>query len=241
MLIARFSCLTFVITLLVLQGCSSTPLTPSQTAQHFWEAMLLEDADVAAQYATGDSVPVLEKNRGEFKQAAVSFGQVSIQSDRANIETALRFPSEKNSQPFRFNTTLIKDKQNWKVDFVTTRGAYEQSKQKRGLSKLVDDLSQFGHKFSGQLNETLKHWDEASPQIKKDLENLGESVQKDLQSAIDKYGPELQDNLQEFTESLDDALKELQKHQPGKPQDMPEQEKPEKEQSQNTEPKGRLI
>ena len=217
--------LLMLLWIMVLQGCSTTPLTPSQTAQHFWSAILAEDAENATRFATEASVPTIRETGKDFKNASVSFGKVSIQSNQATIETFLQVQSPENVKATTFMTFLDREKELWRVNFVETRKSLEKSREKRGLNKIVDDLSTLGRKYSEQLNETLKNLKDAGPELKQDLENLGDNVQKDLQGAIDKYGPEIQRNLQEFTESLDEAMKELQKNIPeDKKQEEPKPE-----------------
>ena len=230
-----FLLLGFSIAMLA-QGCSTTPLTPSQTAQHFWSAMLEQDMENATRFATENSLPAIRDSAREFDGASVSFGKVSIASEQATIETTLQYQSRENDQPATFTTFLDREKEYWRVNFVETQRALEKSREKRGLSKIVDDLSTMGRKYSNELNEALKSLEDAGPEIKKDLENLGGSVQKDLQGAIEKIGPEIQRNLQEFSESLDGAMKELQKN-------LPDQKKPETtpESEPETEPKPRMI
>jgi len=236
--------LMFLPAVLLLQACSSTPLTPSQTAQHFWSALLSGDMDTAAKYATTGSRNVLKEQKAAYKDSSISFGKIALQSEQASIDTTIQLNQSPDSgggdggkaaklqetKPSTFETILQKHKQQWQVDFVATQKSFDQSRQQRGLNRLVDDLNQLGHKFSKQLNDALQHWDEAKPQLKHDLENLGDSVQKDLQGAIDKYGPELQQNLQDFTDSIDKALDELHKKYP-----QAEKDKPQKD------PEGRLI
>jgi len=227
-----------LITVVLLQACSSTPLTPSQTAQQFWSAMLAGDINSANEFVTDSSKPLLIEKHVAYKNSAVAFGKIAMQKEQANIETTIQPATndtvDKTSADLSsaaFETILKKQKQQWRVDFVETQKSYEQATQAKGVKRLVNDLNNLGHKFTHQLNDALQRWDEAKPQLKKDLENLGDSVQNDLQGAIDKYGPELQHNLQEFTDSIDKALKDLNKQLP--PKDQQEQTSPP--------PKGRLI
>jgi len=221
----------------LIQACSSTPLTPSQTAQHFWSAILAGDMNSANEYATDASKPLLNEKHQNYKNSSVAFGKIAMQSEQAKIETTIQPVDKKTAEKTSiatnsaaFETILVKQKQQWRVDFVETQKSYEQATQAKGVKRLVNDLNQLGHHFTNQLNDALQRWDEARPQIKKDLDNLGESVQKDLQGAIDKYGPELQHNLQEFTESIDKALKDLNKRLPPKEKD-----------AETPPPHGRLI
>jgi len=241
--------LLLMLVVLGLSACSSTPLTPSQTAQHFWAALLNGDTNSAAKFATQASKPLIIEKQNTVKDSSVSFGKITLQSDHAKIETSLQAGNNENSNATShqadpkpapanpgspsssFETVLQREQQQWLVDFVATQQSFEQARQANGLKRLVDDFNQLGHQFSNQLDNALKRWDNAQPQIKRDLENLGDSVQKDLQGAIDKYGPELQRNLQDFTESIDKAIKELHQGQPA----------PKQENESAQQPKGRLI
>jgi len=219
-----------ILVLMLMSGCSTTPLTPSQTAQNFWAAVLADDGETAGRYVTQASRSDLESMPNEINEATISFGEIRIKSDQASIETSLKYDKAAESNATTFTTYLQREDKNWRVDLIETKKSLEKSKEKRGLNKLVDDLQKLGRDFSTQMEEMRKNWDDAQPEIKKELEELGESVQEDVEGAIDKYGPEIQQNLQELTDSLDDALKELQKS-------LPREGEPEQE----AQPKGRLI
>ena len=226
----------------LLQGCGTTPLTPSQTAQHFWAAMLNQDQDNATYYATHESAPRVIEQISDYRQATVSFGQVSIQSEAATIETTLHAnKAVEDSSPApatTFMTVLQREQEQWRVDYLKTRESLEKAREKKGLSKIVDDLNELGRRFSGKIDESLKHWEEAKPELKRDLEDLGESVQKEVEDAMEKYGPEIQRNLQDLTDSLDDAIKKLEKPLPKQKKD---QQQPEREQEQTDQSEGRMI
>ncbi|WP_455200307.1 hypothetical protein [Kaarinaea lacus] len=220
------------LTFFLIQGCSTTPLTPSQTAQNFWAAVLAEDDDTASRYITKASTSTLESMPKEINNATVSFGEIRIKANHASIETSLQYDDERKSENTTFSTYLQQEEKNWRVDLIETNKSLQKSREKHGLNKLVDDLEKLGHDFSTQMDEMRKNWEEAQPEIKKELEALGKSVQDDVEGAIEKYGPEIEQNLQELTDSLDEALKELQKS-------LPQQGEPKNEKEEQ--PEGRLI
>ena len=209
-------------------SCSHTPLTPSQTVQHFWTALINGDLENAKHYSTAESKTIISELQKDFSAASVSFGKVNISSNQARIETTLSYKlSDKDtdrSSTTTFETVLDKQEENWKVNYVATKKSLEDSKRKKGISKLVDDLQKLGRDVSGKLDGVIRNWEEVTPEIKKDLEDLGNSVQKQLQESIDKHGPEIQKKLQEFTDSIDDALKDLEKSPPEKKEDDSSQE-----------------
>lgn len=224
----------------MLPGCSTTPLTPSQTAQHFWAAMLNDNADQATQYATRESEPMIKKHVTEYKDVSVSFGEVTIKRDTASVETTLQRENLSPPSSTRFTTLLQRVREHWRVSYPQTHQSLETAGKNKGLDKLVNDLNKLGERFSGQVRKSIKDLRQATPEMKKHLEEMGKSVQKDVQDAIDKYGPKIQRDLQDLSQSLDDALKELNKPTPeGQPQ-SPSQ--PDSNESESPAPPGgRMI
>lgn len=222
---------------MAINACTHTPLTPSQTVQHFWSALIEGDLNNARKYSTPESASSVEMLQSEFSTASVSFGQVKLESNQALIETTLTRNHQKNEpSTTTFNTVLTKHEDQWKVNYIATSKSLEDSQRKKGLSRLVDDLGKLGRDMSGQLDGVLKNWEEMTPKIKKDLEELGNSVQKELQDSIDKHGPEMQQKLQDFADSLEKAFKGLDESLPDSKKDNGQDNDEAGEQ-----PKGRMI
>lgn len=221
--------IVFVLTLLaVLPACSVVPLTPSQTAQQFWGAIITDDAETASRFATPSSGPEFVSMHKEWRGATVTFGEVRIASEQASVETTLEISQVNTLTKTEFTTHLLRVHDNWRVDLLGTKKSLDKARDKRGLDKLVDDLEKLGRDISGQMNNAMKNWEDIQPEIKQDLQELGESIQDDVQGAIDKYGPEIEKKLQDLNESLEEALKELEKAIPQQPQPQAEpQEQPE--------------
>jgi len=213
--------------LVLLQGCSTVPLTPSQTAQQFWGALLADDADTASRFSNPASGPELASLHKELAGATVSFGEVRISSEQASIETTVAMTQADSAMTNKFITYLNREHGNWRVDLVETKKSLDLSREKHGLSKLIDDLEQLGQDITGQLNSAKKNWEDMQPEIKQDLQDLGESIQRDVEGTIDRYGPEIEHKLQELNDSLEQALKELEKAVPQPPQKKPEEQQPE--------------
>ena len=214
-----------------MQGCSTVPLTPSQTAQQFWGALLADNADAASRFSIPASGPELASMHKELRGASVSFGNVRIASEQASIETTLETTQAESSETNTFTTYLKREHDNWRVDLLETKKSLDQSREKRGLNKLVEDLEKLGQDITGQMNDAMENWEKMQPEIRQDLQDLGESIQKDVEGAIDKYEPEIQRKLQELNESVEEALKELEKAVPQSPN----------KESEELQPEGRMI
>ncbi|WP_455375345.1 hypothetical protein [Kaarinaea lacus] len=213
-----------------IQACSVVPLTPSQTAQQFWGAIITDDAETASRFATPSSGPEFVSMHKEWRGATVAFGEVRIASEQASVETSLEISQVNTLTKAEFTTHLLRVHDNWRVDLLETTKSLDKARDKRGLDKLVDDLEKLGRDISGQMNNAMKNWEDMQPEIKQDLQELGESIQEDVQGAIDKYGPEIEKKLQDLNESLEEALKELEKAIPQQPQPEPQEQ-----------PEGRMI
>lgn len=222
----KISLVLFLIT--VIQACSAIPLTPSQTVEQFWAALLVGNTETAGRFATSQSETELTALPEELQGATVSFGEITISSSEASVATTLQLaPSTTKSQSLQFSTFLQRADEHWRVDWPATKKSLDESREERGIDKLVHDLEKLGRDLTGQLNDARKNWEEMEPEIKQDLEDLGESIQEDVQGAIDKYGPEIERKLQDLNKSLEEALKELEKAVPQQPEQSPAEEQPE--------------
>lgn len=230
------SCFKFfliILLLLSIQACSAIPLTPSQTVEQFWGAVLASDTETAGRFVTTQSLSELSSMQEEWQGATVKFGEVQISSDQASVETTLDVTQNDQATTTKFSTVLQREASQWRVDWLETKKSLDIAREKRGINKLVDDLEKLGRDVTGQLNDAMKNWEEMQPEIKQDLNDLGEQIQQDVEGAIDRYGPEIQRKLQDLNDSLEEALKELEKAVPQPPQ----QPQPEPEQQ----PEGRMI
>jgi hypothetical protein len=230
------SCFKFfliILLLLSIQACSAIPLTPSQTVEQFWGAVLASDTETAGRFVTTQSLSELSSMQEEWQDATVKFGEVQISSDQASVETTLDVTQNDQATTTKFSTVLQREASQWRVDWLETKKSLDIAREKRGINKLVDDLEKLGRDVTGQLNDAMKNWEEMQPEIKQDLNDLGEQIQQDVEGAIDRYGPEIQRKLQDLNDSLEEALKELEKAVPQPPQ----QPQPEPEQQ----PEGRMI
>jgi hypothetical protein len=230
------SCFKFfliILLLLSIQACSAIPLTPSQTVEQFWGAVLASDTETAGRFVTTQSLSELSSMQEELQDATVKFGEVQISSYQASVETTLDVTQNDQATTTKFSTVLQREASQWRVDWLETKKSLDIAREKRGINKLVDDLEKLGRDVTGQLNDAMKNWEEMQPEIKQDLNDLGEQIQQDVEGAIDRYGPEIQRKLQDLNDSLEEALKELEKAVPQPPQ----QPQPEPEQQ----PEGRMI
>ena len=100
----------------VIQGCSAIPLTPSQTVEQFWGAVLASDIETAGRFVTAESRTELSSLQEKWQGATVKFGEVRISSDQANVDTTLDVTQGEQTATTRFSTFLQREKDQWQAE-----------------------------------------------------------------------------------------------------------------------------
>ena len=210
-----------LLTVSLLQACASTtPLTPSQTAQQFWTAVLENNIETAQRYATTSSGEELTDTHLDLSDAAVEFNNVTLRESNAKIATMITFPEVSKKKRIAFNTFIHKESGKWKVDFVETRKSIQKATNQRSLGQIFNNLQKYSDEFSGSLDELVKKWSEATPEIRKDLETLGDSTKEEVEEAIKHLAPDIKQGIRDFRNSIAEALKQLEPKEPEpKPED----------------------
>ncbi|WP_152555712.1 hypothetical protein [Methylomarinum vadi] len=136
--------------------------------------MAANDLTGAEHYTTSESRPLLQSSEQKFQGASFAIGQIVIDTDQARVETEARQANDKTTT---FTTFLVKEEQQWRVDYRRTR---------YGLSEdifngLFDSLKNIGENLNKQLEQQM-------PEIEKEMESFGQELKKQL----DKLGEELE-------------------------------------------------
>lgn len=159
--------------ILALASCQS-PETPDQVALKFWQAMAANDLASAEQYTTSESRPLLQSPEQKFQGASFAIGQIVIDNDQARVETEARQANDKTTT---FTTFLVKEEQQWRVDYRRTRYSLSEDI----FNGLFDSLKNIGENLNKQLEQQM-------PEIEKEMESFGQELKKQL----DSLGEELE-------------------------------------------------
>lgn len=199
----------------LLHACATTsPLTPSQTAQQFWVAVLDDNMPTAQRYATQASSEELRDIQMDLSDAAIEFQNVTLQESNAKITTTITFPQVTQKRKIAFSTFIEREANEWKVDFVETKKSIQTATSKRSLGRIFDNLQKYSDEFSGSLDELVRKWGEATPEIRKDLEILGDATKEEVEQAIKHLAPEIKQGIRDFQNSIAEALKRLEPREP---------------------------
>lgn len=163
-----------VLLLLFISGCQSN--TPEQVSANFWQAIIDNQLATAQQLSTGNSQAQLQTQpHPEFQNATVETGQIIINKTDASVETILLLKTAKE-QKLSFKTYLIKEQENWKVDYPLT----QQQLVKNPFNQFFKSLEKLGDSFNQQLEKQI-------PLIEKEVQSLGDK----LEQQIEKFSNEL--------------------------------------------------
>nr|WP_305906688.1 hypothetical protein [Methylomarinum sp. Ch1-1]MDP4519386.1 hypothetical protein [Methylomarinum sp. Ch1-1] len=132
------------------------------------------DLDSARLYVSKDSEDLLQAPERNLQEADFAVGQIVINDTQARVETVASFPDNTQSS---FSTFLIKEGDDWRIDYRRTRYSLSGNL----FNGLFDSLKNIGENLNKQLEQQM-------PQIEKEMESFGQELQKQL----DNLGKELE-------------------------------------------------
>lgn len=187
---------------LMATGCSR-PESPQEVSEAFWQAVLEEDAEAAADYSTLVDEAAFDGFEQQWQNVSIEWGRVVIDDNLARVTTTLS-GLEGQNEATESLTYLVRKGDDWLVDYYRTGDALKQGPV---WGSLVGQLEKLG--------EDLKsRWANQSDEMAVELERLGrelqqqaQSMNEDMSALAEEYGDQLSQHLEELSESLREALK----------------------------------
>jgi hypothetical protein len=172
-------------------GCSR-PESPQEVSEAFWQAVLEEDAEAAADYSTLVDEAGFDGFEQQWQNVSIEWGRVVIDDNLARVTTTLSGLEGRNEATESL-TYLV-------------RRTGDALKQGPVWGSLVGQLERLG--------EDLKsRWANQSDEMAVELERLGrelqqqaQSMNEDMSALAEEYGDQLSQHLEELSESLREAL-----------------------------------
>jgi hypothetical protein len=191
-----------VFSVLMATGCSR-PESPQEVSEAFWQAVLEEDAEAAADYSTLVDEAAFDGFEQQWQNVSIEWGRVVIDDKLARVTTTLS-GLEGQNEATESLTYLVRKGDDWLVDYYRTGDALKQGPV---WGSLVGQLEKLG--------EDLKsRWANQSDEMAVELERLGrelqqqaQSMNEDMSALAEEYGDQLSQHLEELSESLREALK----------------------------------
>lgn len=192
---------------LLLSACSAQK-TPQEVAQVFWESVINNDTEEVIKYSTLTDTTKYDGFSKDWNGFHPSWGRVVIEGDQASIVSEFSKPNNSGSNSRKFVTYLVRQNEEWKVDYARTQ------EEVRGnvLTNLLGHLDQLGGNIAAQLSSSAKHLDADLKHLSEQLEKLSDSLSQQATESVNKYGEILRRSIKEFEESLERALKEQDKN-----------------------------
>lgn len=206
-----------IVTSTFVSGCY-TDKPPQEVAQHFWNAMKIQDTENARKYATTSTRTLIDTSNGQFKDVVVTFGRIIIDGDSTTIETTVRVQKNGTETPIPLQTILKKEDGEWRVDYAQTKKTI---KEDEAFSDIAKKLEALGGKLSERMDEALGEIKQKMPEYEEKMKKAGEAASKKLDEALQRYVTEIKKGMEKLGGILDDVLK--------KEGDSGQQKKPEAE------------
>ena len=164
--------------LFMLSGCQVV-LSPEQVTLAFWGAMAQSNLESARKHATQETQHLVTKQQN-LEGASIKTGEVVINGTNAIVSTIMTLKKPKNNKLLSFNTVLLKENDQWKVDY----------------QKTLNNLSILPF---GELFNSLRAIGDA---INKELEQQVPMFEKQIKS----FSEELIRQLDEFRRNLEKSI-----------------------------------
>jgi Tfp pilus assembly protein PilW len=197
---------TLLATALLLAACNQQD--PKSVAQRYWQALVDGDSEAAAKMATQASQPLFEQHV-QALNAPDPLKQVAIDESRTIVVTVLNPDAGHPQADHPFNTVMVLEDGQWKVDLTQTRLPPPPTDVERRLKELSDTLSSSTEKnlesVEELVNEGMKLLDESLEQGSRDLG-------KTFREAMEK----MQKQMRESIETMKKRREEMQQSPAGK-------------------------
>ena len=180
----------------MLMACDRTPLTAEQVAHEFWQSVSAGHTGKVKKWV----VPVagLQVQKDDFPEIdEYQFEKMVIEPSQAVFNTNLVTAAE--AKPVYVRTYLIKNEEDWQVDYRQTLASYQRQDQ---VGEIFSQLSEFGDLLNNEINQSLDKLNETLPQLEQEIDQIEKKVETEL--------PQLQEKFKSFLEKLQEFLQRWQ-------------------------------
>ena len=157
----------------LLLACGAPALSPQEVSERFWEALRTGDLATAEACATAASAARVD-SIGDRGIEEVRLGDTLSGERSAIVRTSLVTATEAGRQHSDFDTHLIRESDEWKVDVRATEREMTAAIFAAGLRQLGETLGEGVQEFSEALEESAQEMQRA---IREALEELQAEMQ----------------------------------------------------------------
>ena len=201
-----------VITLIgfLLSSCQSSPETPQQVTQLFWQAVIDDKPDEVVKYSTLVDVKDYDRFSRNWSGFQSSLGKITIENNSASVVSQFTPIATTDLKERKLTTYLVMQNEAWKVDYQKTRDAMKKDK----ADSLFGKLNQIGKELQKQLENSADEFSSEMEQLGEKLQELSDQVGSDAAEGVEKFADELGKSIKELEQPIDRALKDDRKKVP---------------------------
>jgi len=163
-----------VAALLLALACGAPADSPEQVSERFWEALRTGDTAAARTCATASSALRVDTVLGERRIEEVQLGETLASERSAIVRTSLVTATEAGRQHSNFDTHLVRESDEWKVDVEATEREMTAAIFAASLRQIGEALGQGVEEFSDALEKSAEEMKQA---IREALEELEAELQ----------------------------------------------------------------
>ena len=198
---------------LSLSSCNQTAKNPKDIADQYWQHLQTGNTAAAEKLATADSQQTISTH----KQRIANITKLENGETKTTVHTSITTTNPETNHTYsqNFETVLILEQGQWKVDTSATQIPAAPGAQREKFEKLANELSK---------------------SMQKNIESIDEAVNE----GMDMLNEKLQESSKEMGGSLLDMMKDLNKSMRESIDKMKQQKQPSPTQGQNGEGEGML-
>lgn len=201
----KLSIFSSLLILLSLVVACTTPRTPQEVAQAFWQAVLDNNAEKVVRYSTLNSPSQYDRFSHDWNKLQPSWGKVVIENKNASIVTRFSPPTNEDDNSLKFVTYLVKQEGSWKVDYARTSQAVSAS---LSMTQFFKKLNRLGQEFSQKLEEATTELTVKLESMAQQFDELANSLDGEVTESIRQHSEQLRQYLDDLVNSIERALKE---------------------------------
>jgi len=202
---SKYAFISLSLALVILLSACSKPQTPLEVSQVFWQAVIEGNVADVVNYSTLGSEKGYEAFSRDWSGMQPSWGKIIIEEHEARVNTQVSKPDAAQSEMLYFVTYLVKQGDQWKVDYDKTEKVVLASS---AVSDFVNRITSIG-------NEITQQFDDASKMVTAELESLNnqliqltENLGDQASGAIKKYSDIMRQHLDALASSIEKAINE---------------------------------
>lgn len=159
-----------IASLLLALACGAAGPSPEQVSERFWEALRAGDAASAKACASASSAPLVDALLEDRQIEDVRLGETLMSERSAIVRTTLVTATEAGRQHASFDTHLVRESEEWKVDVLVTEREMTAAIFAASLREIGEALGQGVQEFSEALEESAEEMKRAIREALEELE-----------------------------------------------------------------------